>query len=246
LEFLSIFEILFRKNIHFVPYFYTMIFNIDDSWSKLLNEEFQKEYFTNLKSFIESEYQLKPNRVFPEFSDIFNAFNSCPFSKIKVVIFGQDPYPTAGHAHGLSFSVKENVKPLPKSLKNIFIELNDDLNTKKSENGCLINWANQGVLLLNAVLTVEEGKPESHSNKGWELFTNKVIEILNEKKTNLVYILWGAKAIKKAELIDSNNNLILFAPHPSPLSAYKGFFGCKHFSKTNTYLNNKGFSSIDW
>jgi uracil-DNA glycosylase len=223
-----------------------MNLNIENSWRNLLNEEFHKEYFKRLISFVESEYLLKPQRIFPQSSDVFNAFNYCPLSDVKVVILGQDPYPTAGFAHGLSFSVKQNVSPLPKSLKNIFKELNDDLLLNKSDDGCLIHWAEQGVLLLNAVLTVEEGKPESHSNKGWELFTNKVIEILNDKRSNLVYILWGAKAFKKAELIDSTNNLILSAPHPSPLSAYKGFFGCKHFSKTNTYLKNNGFSPIDW
>jgi uracil-DNA glycosylase len=223
-----------------------MNFNIDDTWRELLNEEFQKPYFKNLSAFVERAYQSDSLRIFPEFNDVFNAFNYCHLSNIKVVILGQDPYPTIGHAHGLSFSVKQDVKTLPKSLKNIFVELNSDLKIDISNNKCLINWAKQGVLLLNSILTVEEGRPGSHSKIGWEIFTDKVIEILNEKKSNLVYILWGSQAIKKAELIDSNNNLILTSPHPSPLSAYRGFFGSKHFSKTNSYLNKKGLASIDW
>lgn len=223
-----------------------MNFIIGESWKEILKEEFEKDYFKTLSALIEAEYKIKPSKIFPDYNEIFNALNLCSFHNVKVVIIGQDPYPTKGHAHGLCFSVKKDVQPLPKSLKNLFLELNEDLGIKKTETGCLTDWAKQGVLLLNTVLTVEEGKPDSHSNFGWDIFTDEIIINLNKHRSNLVYILWGAKAIKKTVLIDSKRNLILTAPHPSPLSAYRGFFGCKHFSKTNTYLLENGISSIEW
>jgi len=170
----------------------------------------------------------------------------CPLDKVKVVILGQDPYPTRGHAEGLCFSVNENVRPFPKSLVNIFKELQHDLDTPFPENGSLIRWAEQGVLLLNAVLTVQEGKPESHARKGWEQFTDEVIRVLNERKSGIVYLLWGAKAHEKARHVDPHVNLLLKSVHPSPLSAHRGFFGCKHFSQTNQYLRELGKSEIIW
>ncbi len=223
-----------------------MNFIIEKSWKEILDEEFEKDYFKSLFAFLETEYQLNPTKIFPDQKEIFNAFNLCPFNQVKVVIIGQDPYPTKGHAHGLCFSVNKNVRPLPKSLKNIIIELKEDLGINKCENGCLTDWAKQGVLLLNTVLTVEQGKPQSHYAMGWESFSDAVIQKLNENKSNLVFILWGSNAAKKAGLINAENNLILTAPHPSPLSSYRGFFGCKHFSKTNVYLLQKGISAIAW
>ena len=165
---------------------------------------------------------------------------------MKVVILGQDPYPTRGHAHGLCFSVEENVKPFPKSLVNIFKEIESDLGQVFPENGSLVRWAEQGVLLLNAVLTVEEGKPDSHARKGWEQLTDAIITALNNNNDNVVYLLWGSKAQEKASQVDSAKNLILKTVHPSPLSAYRGFFGCKHFSKTNEYLLKNRKSPIIW
>lgn len=223
-----------------------MDFIIDETWKEILKEEIKKDYFLKLSEFLEREYHQNSTKIFPKKCEIFNAFNLCPINNIKVVILGQDPYPTKGHAHGLSFSVKNDVRPLPKSLKNIFRELKDDLGVDKGENGCLTEWSHQGVLLLNTVMTVEESKPQSHYNKGWELFSDAVIRILNSRKNNLIYLLWGNNAIQKTHLIDSQKNLILKAPHPSPLSAYRGFLGCKHFSKTNTYLEKMGMTAIDW
>ncbi|MCH2225601.1 MAG: uracil-DNA glycosylase [Crocinitomicaceae bacterium] len=195
---------------------------------------------------MEDEYGNNEISTFPKKKEIFRAFEACSFEKTKVVILGQDPYPTKGHAHGLCFSVEPDVRPLPKSLKNVFKELEEDLGIPISQDGDLNRWAEQGVLLMNSVLTVSEGQPDSHKGKGWELFTNAVIQALNDKKEDVVYLLWGSKAIKKAENVDPIKNLILQSPHPSPLSAYRGFFGCKHFSKTNEYLLKKGFQEIDW
>jgi uracil-DNA glycosylase len=223
-----------------------MDFIIDETWKEILKEEFDKDYFLKLSKFLKREYQQNTSKIFPKKSEIFNAFNLCPLNNIKVVILGQDPYPTKGHAHGLSFSVKNDVRPIPKSLKNIFKELKDDIGVDKGENGCLTDWSRQGVLLLNTVMTVEESKPQSHYNIGWELFSDAVMRILNSQKNNLIYLLWGNNAIQKAHLIDAQNNLILKAPHPSPLSAYRGFLGCKHFSITNTYLEKMGKNAIEW
>ena len=219
---------------------------MEKSWKEVLQSEFTQPYFKNLVDFVKSEYEKNPNSIFPKGSQIFRAFDACPFDQVKVVILGQDPYPTRGHAHGLCFSCDASVQPLPRSLNNIFKELNDDLAISPASNGDLNRWAEQGVLLLNSVLTVEEGKADSHKGKGWELFTDAVINALNEKKTGLVYLLWGSKAIKKAENVDRSKNLILTAPHPSPLSAHRGFFGSKPFSQTNAYLQQNNMDPIKW
>ena len=223
-----------------------MKINLQSDWKEHLHEEFKKTYFKNLMAFVDEEYSHFPDAIFPKKEDVFNAFNVCALSNVRVVILGQDPYPTRGHAHGLSFSVQEEVKPFPKSLKNIFKELERDLDIPIPENGNLLRWANQGVLLLNATLTVREGKPESHANKGWEKFTDFVLQKLMSERRNVVYLLWGSKAQSKADFINSNDNLVLKAPHPSPLSAHRGFFGCKHFSLANEYLKETGGEVIQW
>lgn len=216
------------------------------SWKKVLSDEFEKPYFKALMQFLHSEYAASPNAIFPSQELIFRAFDLCPLSEVKVVILGQDPYPTKGHAHGLCFSVEEDVHPFPKSLLNIFKEIESDLGQNFPENGSLMPWANQGVLLLNTTLTVREGQAESHARKGWEQFTDAVITKLSEERQGVVYMLWGNKAQEKAKMLDKKTNLILQAPHPSPLSAYRGFFGCKHFSQANNYFMQKGRKGIDW
>lgn len=223
-----------------------MELNLNNDWQELLKNEFEKSYFKDLIDFIDDEYLKFPDAIFPKKEDIFKAFKSCSLSSVRVVILGQDPYPTRGHAHGLSFSVQESINPLPKSLKNIFKELENDLVVQIPDNGNLLRWSNQGVLLLNATLTVREGKPESHANKGWEQFTDAVLQVLNKERKNIVYLLWGSKAQNKAKFINSSENLVLKSPHPSPLSAYRGFFGCKHFSRTNEYLREKEIDLINW
>lgn len=219
---------------------------MEESWKKALEKEFNKPYFEQLVDFVKQEYSTHPNAIFPRKSQIFRAFEACPFDQVKVVILGQDPYPTRGHAHGLCFSCDDAVQPLPRSLNNIFKELQDDLGITPASTGDLNRWAEQGVLLLNNVLTVQEGKADSHKGIGWELFTDAVINALNDKKQGVVYLLWGSKAIKKAENVDRSKNLILTAPHPSPLSAHRGFFGCKHFSQTNDYLAQNNKNIIKW
>lgn len=214
------------------------------SWEDLFRNEKAQSYFSELMRFINCEYENDQKLIFPKKKQLFRALDLCPLEEVKVVIIGQDPYPTKGHANGLCFSVEPSVSPLPKSLKNIFKELESDLNISKL-NGDLTSWGEQGVLLLNTVLSVEEGRPDSHANKGWEFFTDAIINELN-KKRNLVYILWGSKAQKKAEIVNEKDNCILKSPHPSPLSSYRGFFGCKHFSKTNNYLESKGKKIIEW
>lgn len=215
---------------------------IENGWLEALKEEFEKEYFAKLKVFLLNERQK--GRVFPPGSLIFNAFNLTPFNEVKVVVLGQDPYHGLGQAHGLSFSVPDGVKA-PPSLVNIFKEINSDLGLPMPRGGNLTSWARQGVLLLNATLTVRENQAGSHQNKGWEIFTDNVIRKLSEKKEGLVFLLWGNYAKNKIPLIDANRHLILTAPHPSPL-ARGGFFGCKHFSKTNEYLKAHGKKEIDW
>ena len=217
--------------------------NIEQSWKKLLNKEFDKPYFKEMAKFIRQEYQEKT--IYPIGKDIFNAFNSAPVSKVKAVIIGQDPYHGPNQAHGLCFSVLDGVK-IPPSLRNIYKEINTDIGIDIPETGFLQNWANQGVLLLNNVLTVEKGKANSHKGCGWEDFTASAIEALSLEREGVVFLLWGSHAQKKEELIDSGKHLILKAPHPSPLSAFSGFFGCRHFSKANTYLCEKGKEPIDW
>jgi uracil-DNA glycosylase len=219
---------------------------LEKSWKLALNEEFQKPYFLDLMKFINSEYTAKVGAIFPSKSTIFQALNLCPINTIKVVIIGQDPYPTKGHAHGLCFSVERNIKPFPKSLINIFKEIENDLNVTFPENGNLERWAEQGVLLLNSVLTVEEGKADSHSKKGWEKFTDAIIQKLNEQTEGVVYLLWGSKAQEKAHKVNTEKNLVLKSVHPSPLSSYRGFFGCKHFSQSNEYLIKMNKEPIIW
>jgi uracil-DNA glycosylase len=219
---------------------------IDESWRAVLSTEFEKPYFTELIQKVRAAYQEKPQQIFPKGAQIFRAFDTCPFHQVKVVILGQDPYPTKGHAHGLCFSVEPDVRPLPKSLNNIFKELQADLGLPFPENGNLIAWAQQGVLLLNSILTVEEGMPDIHKNFGWEIFTDAVIAQINAQKNNVVFILWGAKAAQKASFIDNSKHLILKSVHPSPLSAHRGFFGCRHFSKTNAFLRMTQQQEIQW
>lgn len=216
---------------------------IDRSWQIQLQEEFDKQYFKNLTDFVRTEYNTK--EVFPPGNLIFNAFNLCSFDQVKVVIIGQDPYHGPGQAHGLCFSVLPGVK-FPPSLRNIFKELNADVGKEIPETGDLTNWAKQGVFLLNATLTVEAHNAGSHQKKGWETFTDNVIGLLANKKDNLVFILWGAYAQKKKDMIDSNRHFILESVHPSPLSASRGFFGNHHFSKTNQFLESKGIDKIAW
>lgn len=215
---------------------------IDESWKQQLSEEFKKDYFTKLTDFVRNEYRSK--QIFPPAKLIFNAFDHTPFDKVKVVILGQDPYHNIGQAHGLSFSVNDGVKA-PPSLINIFKEINDDLGVPVPSSGNLTRWADQGVLLLNATLTVEAHKAGSHQNKGWEAFTDAAIRALNENRESIVFLLWGSYAQKKAEFIDTQKHLVLKAAHPSPL-ARGAFFGNKHFSTTNNYLTSKGIEPIQW
>ena len=216
---------------------------IDKSWYDELSSEFDKEYFLQLRNFIHLEYKTKI--IYPQAKNIFAAFDLCPFDSVKLVIIGQDPYHEPGQAHGLCFSVQDGCL-LPPSLKNIYKEIETDLGKQMPFSGDLSRWARQGVLLLNATLTVEAHKAGSHQNKGWEEFTEKVIEILSNKKENLVFMLWGSYAQKKGSVIDNKKHLVLKAVHPSPLSAYRGFFGSKHFSQANNYLISKGIEPIDW
>jgi uracil-DNA glycosylase len=216
---------------------------IEPSWKEALQEEFDKEYFKELSGFVKNEYIS--TTVYPNPKFIFNAFELCPFDKVSVVILGQDPYHGPGQAHGLCFSVPENIA-MPPSLKNIYKEIVSDVGGVIPSHGNLEHWARQGVLLLNATLTVRKGEAGSHQHKGWEEFTDAGIRTLSEKKENLVFILWGNYARAKRVLINENKHLILEAAHPSPFSAYNGFFGCKHFSKTNEYLEDHGKDPILW
>ena len=216
---------------------------IEESWRNILENQFTSDYFLNLKKFLIEE--KKQQIIYPPGSLMFSAFNLTPFNKVKVIILGQDPYHGTKQAHGLCFSVPVGVKN-PPSLKNIFKELSDDLGIEPSESGNLESWAKQGVLLLNATLSVRANQAGSHQNKGWETFTDSVISTLSEKKSGLIFILWGNYAKAKEKLIDTDKHYILKAAHPSPFSAYSGFFGCKHFSKTNEILKNSGFPEIDW
>ena len=216
---------------------------IEESWKQVLKEEFEKDYFKNLTDFVRNEY--KNQQIFPPPSKIFNAFDLCPFDETKVVILGQDPYHDINQAHGLCFSVNDGIKH-PPSLVNIFKEIEGDLKVPIPQSGNLERWAKQGVLLLNATLTVKAHQAGSHQNMGWETFTDNVIKILAQQKEHLVFLLWGSYAIKKSMYIDGDKHLILTSPHPSPLSAHRGFFGNKHFSKTNEYLLSNGIRGIDW
>ena len=217
----------------------------DKSWRTALKEEFNKSYMQELNTFLQNEAKegkiiLPPKKLW------FNALNTTPLNEVKVVILGQDPYPTKGHGHGLCFSVLADVKPLPKSLLNINKELLEDVGVNNAHCGYLQPWAKQGVLLINAVFTVEEGKANAHKNRGWEKFTDKIIERVSSECENVVFLLWGAYAQKKGTKIDDKKHLIIKDPHPSPLSVYRGFWGSKPFSKINAYLEENGKSGIDW
>ena len=217
---------------------------LDRLWKEVLLSEFDKDYMKNLKNFLVSEIKKK-KVIFPRGSQFFTAFNQTPLDCVKVVILGQDPYHGPQQAHGLCFSVRPGVSP-PPSLINIYQELKSDLGFSPPRHGYLLNWAKQGVLLLNATLSVEAGRAGSHQGRGWEAFTDQAITVLNEQKENLVFMLWGSYAQKKGHFIDSHKHLVLKAPHPSPLSAHKGFLGCKHFSQANAYLEKNGLSPVDW
>lgn len=216
---------------------------IGNDWDELLKGEFQKEYYQNLRKTLVNEYRI--HTVYPDMHDIFNSLKYTPYEAVKVVIIGQDPYHGRGQAHGLSFSVKKGIA-VPRSLQNIYKELQADLGCDIPDHGELIQWARQGVLMMNAVLTVRASEPNSHKGLGWEQFTDHVIELLNEREKPIVFLLWGANAGAKAELITNPNHLILRAPHPSPFSADRGFFGCRHFSKANEFLICTGQTPVDW
>lgn len=216
---------------------------IEPSWKEVLQPEFEKTYFEELTNFAKHEYQTQ--HIFPPGKEIFNAFNFCPFNQLKVVIIGQDPYHGPGQAHGLCFSVREGVD-FPPSLRNIFKEINADCGSPIPKSGDLTRWANQGVLLLNATLTVRAHQAGSHQKKGWETFTDAVIKTVSAQKENVVFLLWGAYAQHKAELIDKSKHFILESVHPSPLSASRGFFGNHHFTRANEFLKTKGLTPIQW
>ena len=217
---------------------------LEESWKKHLIGEFEKDYMKSLKLFLKEEIE-KQKKIYPKGSEYFLALNLTPFDKVKVVILGQDPYHGAGQAHGLCFSVRPQTAA-PPSLLNIYKELKESLAVPIAKHGFLKSWAEQGVLLLNNTLTVEAGRAGSHKGKGWEIFTDKIIEALNQKRENLVFILWGRFAGEKGAIVDRSKHCVLKAPHPSPFSADRGFFGCKHFSKTNDFLKSKGIKEIDW
>jgi uracil-DNA glycosylase len=216
---------------------------IEESWKEILKDEFEKPYFSQLTDFVKSEYLH--HTIYPPGKEIFNAFNLCPFSGLKVVIIGQDPYHGPGQAHGLCFSVSERVE-FPPSLRNIFKEISDDLGVSMPRSGDLTRWAQQGVLLLNATLTVRAHFAGSHQKKGWETFTDEVIRSVSNNKEHVVFLLWGAYAQQKAEMIDKSKHLILESVHPSPLSASRGFFGNHHFSRANLFLQSKGLIPVNW
>lgn len=216
---------------------------IEDGWKSVLMDQFQSSYFSTLKEFLLEE--KKTYTLYPPGDLIFNAFQRTPFDRVKVVILGQDPYHGPGQAHGLCFSVPQGI-PKPPSLVNIFKELHSDLGVEIPEHGNLEKWADQGVLLINATLTVRKGQAGSHQKQGWETFTNRVIEVVSQEKSGVVFLLWGRFAQAKETLIDGDRHLVLKSAHPSPLSAYNGFFGCRHFSRTNDYLVQQGKTGIDW
>lgn len=216
---------------------------IEESWRRRLQEEFDKPYFSRLVEFVRNEYQHY--HILPKGTQIFHMFNACPFDKVKVVILGQDPYPTPGQYYGVCFSVPEGT-PIPGSLMNIFREIHSDLGIALPASGCLDKWVGQGVFSLNAVLTVRAYQTGSHKDKGWETFTDAVIKRLSDEREHLVFMLWGAYAKDKIRLIDSSHHLVLTAAHPSPRSVEHGFFGCRHFSKANAYLQAHGIAPIDW
>ncbi|ERT57312.1 uracil-DNA glycosylase [Peptoniphilus koenoeneniae] len=214
-----------------------------NDWKELLEDEFKQNYYKSLRSLLIEEY--KNHQIFPKAEDIFNAFHYTAYKDIKVVILGQDPYHNLGQAHGLAFSVQEGVK-IPPSLLNIYKELKDDLGIEEAHTGCLIPWTREGIMLLNTTLTVRAHNPMSHSKIGWEIFTDHVIELIDKKEEPLVFILWGSHARSKKKLLKNKNHLIIEGPHPSPLSAYRGFFGSRPFSKANSFLESKGVRPPSW
>ncbi|MBR3537660.1 MAG: uracil-DNA glycosylase [Eubacterium sp.] len=216
---------------------------VSNDWAPVLRSEYSKPYYRKLYNFIHAEYATR--QIFPPAEDIFNAFHLTPLSRVKVVIIGQDPYHEPGQAHGLCFSVQKGVE-IPPSLQNIYKELHDDIGFTIPDHGCLTHWAEQGVLLLNAVLTVRAHAAASHRNKGWEEFTDAVIRAVNEVDRPVVFMLWGGFARSKRPMLTNPKHLVLEAPHPSPLSAYRGFFGCRHFSKANQFLTENGVEPVDW
>ena len=216
---------------------------LQNDWASYLNEEFEKDYYKKLSQALKEEY--KRATVYPDIDNIFNALHLTPYAETKVLILGQDPYHGPGQAHGLSFSVREGI-PFPPSLRNMLKELKEDLGIPMPNHGCLEKWAKQGVLLLNSVLTVREGEPNSHKKLGWQIFTDRVIEALNEREQPIVFILWGKHAQEKLPMIDQKRHFVLKAPHPSPLSASRGFFGSRPYSKCNEFLRNNGITEIDW
>lgn len=216
---------------------------IGNDWDSVLEDEFEKDYFLKIKEFVSEEYETKT--IYPPRDEIFNAFKFTPLANVKVVILGQDPYHEAGQAHGLAFSTPDE-RPIPRSLKNIFKEINEEYDYPIPESGCLEKWAEQGVFLLNTVLTVEDGNANSHSKCGWQTFTDNVIGILNNQKQPIVFMLWGKQAEKKKELITNPNHLVLITSHPSPFSARRGFFGCNHFRLANEFLKENKKEEIDW
>lgn len=220
----------------------TPMVHIGNSWDELLRKEWEEPYYRELRAFLASEYRSRV--IFPPMNDIFNAFKLCAYENVKVVILGQDPYHGDGQAHGLAFSVKKGVE-IPPSLKNIYKEMESDIGFHAPAHGCLEGWAKQGVFLLNTALTVRCGQPLSHRGKGWEIFTDHVISLLSAREKPMVFLLWGANARSKRSLIDASRHLVLEAPHPSPLSAFAGFFGCRHFSKANAFLERQG-EGVDW
>lgn len=217
--------------------------HIGNDWDQLLKDEFEKDYYQQLRRFLAYEY--KHYKIHPDMYDIFNALKYTSYQDVRVVLLGQDPYHGPNQAHGLCFSVKKGVMP-PPSLKNIFKELQDDVGCTIPSHGELVKWAKEGVLMLNTVLTVREGHANSHANKGWEILTDRIISLLNDRSEPIVFLLWGRNAQNKSAMITNPHHLILKCAHPSPLSAYNGFFGCRHFSKTNQFLKQHGYASIDW
>ncbi len=219
------------------------MFSLGNDWDALLGEEFGKDYYLNLREFLKAEYSTQ--RIYPPMNDIYNALRYTSYADARVVILGQDPYHGPGQAHGLCFSVKRGIA-LPPSLKNIFKELSDETGMRMPDSGELTGWARQGVLLLNTTLTVREGQPQSHKGRGWEILTDKIITVMNEKQTPVVFMLWGGNARAKRALITNSRHLVLECAHPSPLSAYNGFFGCGHFVRANEFLKSKALPVIDW
>jgi len=220
-----------------------MVSMIGNDWDSALEDEFKKDYFLKIMEFIDSEYASKT--IYPPYDDIFNAFKFTPLGDVKVVILGQDPYHEEGQAHGLAFSTPKD-RPIPRSLKNIFKEISAEYDYPIPDSGCLESWAKQGVFLLNTVLTVEEGNANSHSECGWQTFTDNVIEILNNQEQPIVFMLWGKQAEKKKELLTNPDHLVLVTSHPSPFSARRGFLGCNHFTKANEFLAENSLDEIDW